>query len=126
MVTGNRVWSLAMNQINEDELKTNIKRDLDESTDALDANTLSTIRQIRAKAVEKASGKNVSYGSGLLIGGLATACIVVLAVIMLIKSPASIETVPVDELELISSSDNLEFYEDLEFYEWLEEDGLQS
>lgn len=126
MATGVKDWSLVMSQINEDELKTSIKRDLDESTDALDANTLSKIRQIRAKAVEKAGNRNVDYGSGLFIGGLATACIMVLAVIMLIKSPTSIEIVPVDELELISSSDNLEFYEDLEFYEWLEEDGLQS
>lgn len=115
-----------MSQINEDELKTNIKRELDESSDALDANTLSRIRQIRAMAVDKAEGRTVKNGSGLFIGGLATACLMVLAIVVLMKSPTSIETVPVDDLELISSSDNLEFYEDLEFYEWLDEDGLQS
>lgn len=118
-----------MAKITEDKLKTNIRKSLDESVDALDANTLSKIRQIRSQAVEKAATKHSSWSGnnqGLLIGGLATACVMVLAVTLIFNSPTSIESLPAEDLELISSSDNFELYEDLEFYEWLEEDGLPS
>ncbi len=104
----------------------NIRQSLDYSVDALDANTLSKIRQIRAQAIEKASVPRRNQWRGVLVGSLATACVIVLAVMMLFNTPTSIEPLPVDDLELISSSDNLELFEDLEFYEWLEEDGIQS
>lgn len=119
-----------MTEDSENEFNTNIRQGLDESVDALDANTLSKIRQIRAQAIELANDKSSAdlFGNKqrLLIGGFATACVMVLAVVLLLNSPTSIQTVPVDEIELISSSDNFELYEDLEFYEWLEEDGLPS
>lgn len=113
------------NEFNTSETE-NIKQTLDDSVGALDANTLSKIRQIRAQAIEKADTKKQNHWQGILVGGLATTCVMVLAVMMLLNSPTSIEPVPVDDLELISSSDNLELFEDLEFYEWLEEDGLPS
>ena len=113
----------------EDKLNSNIRQSLDESVDALDANTVSKIRQIRAQAVEKAGSKHsiwLSNKQGFLIGGMATACVMVLAVMLLINSPTSMQTIPAEDIELISSSDNLDLFEDLEFYEWLEEDGLPS
>ena len=115
--------------MNEDELNSKIRQDLEDSVDALDANTLSKIRQIRAKAVDKA-GSNHSIWSGnkqgFLIGGVATTCVMVLAVVLLLNSSTSMQSIPAEDIELISSSDNFELYEDLEFYEWLEEDGLPS
>jgi hypothetical protein len=118
-----------MSKHKEDELNTNIRQNLDESVDALDANTLSKIRQIRAQAVEKAEVRHVNWPpnrQGFLVGSLVTACIMVFAVIILLKSPTPMQTVPIDDIELISSADSLELFEDLEFYEWLEEDGLPS
>ena len=105
---------------NEDELKVTIRQALDESVDALDANTLSRIRQIRAQAVDKTVTRHVNW-FGIMSGALATACVMVFAVMIVLQSPATLQTVPVDDLELISSSDNLELFEELEFYEWLEE-----
>jgi hypothetical protein len=115
-----------MSKRNENELKENIRKSLDDSVDTLDANTLSKIRQIRAQAVEKAETGKTNSRQRFLVGGLATACIMVLAVMLLINSPTSMQTVPAEDLELISSSDNLDLFEELEFYEWLEEDGLPS
>lgn len=109
-----------MSKHNEDELNTNIRQSLDESVDALDANTLSKIRQIRAQAVDKAKTRHENW-SGVISGALATTCVMVFAVMILLKSPTPMQTVPVDDLELISSSENLELFEDLEFYEWLDE-----
>ena len=114
-----------MSKIDEEKFNTNIKQSLDDSVDALDANTLSKIRQVRAEAIDRAKHRHVNW-SGLLVGGLATTCVMVIAVVVLLNSSTSMQTVPAVDIELISSSDNLEFYEDLEFYEWLEEDGLQS
>jgi hypothetical protein len=115
-----------MTKHSEDELNENIRQSLDESVDALDANTLSKIRQVRAQAVNRAEGHHINKWSGFLIGSLATACVMVLAVVLLLNSPNPMQSVPVDDIDLISSSDNLDLFEDLEFYEWLEEDGLPS
>ena len=118
-----------MAKYNENELSENISRELDDSLDALDANTLSRIRQVRAQAVDRAKTSRTNWSinkSGVYFGGMATACVMVLAVVLLINSPTSMQAVPVDDIELISSSDNLDLFEDLEFYEWLEEDGLPS
>jgi hypothetical protein len=116
-----------MSKYSEDELNKNIKQSLDDSVDALDANTLSRIRQVRAQAVDRSEARHVNW-SRFFVGGFATACVMVLAVVLLLNSPTSIHPipVPVDDMELISSSDNLELFEDLEFYEWLEEDALPS
>ncbi|HIF50063.1 MAG TPA: DUF3619 family protein [Thiotrichaceae bacterium] len=122
-----------MTKHNEDKFESNIRQGLDEAVDTLDANTLSRIRQIRTQAVEKEKIKTEGLQlnwlfnkQGLFVGGLATACVMVLAMMLLFNSPTSIQTIPEEDIELISSSDNLEFFEDLEFYEWLEEDALPS
>ncbi|HIM07437.1 MAG: DUF3619 family protein [Gammaproteobacteria bacterium] len=122
-----------MTKHNEDKFESNIRQGLDEAVDTLDANTLSRIRQIRTQAVEKEKIKTEGLQLNwlfnkqrLFVGGLATACVMVLAMMLLFNSPTSIQTIPEEDIELISSSDNLEFFEDLEFYEWLEEDALPS
>ena len=114
-----------MSKQDENKFETNIKQTLDKSVDNLDANTQSRIRQIRAQAVEKAGTTSQANWFPVMTGALATACVMVFAIMLLIKSPeTNIQLLPVDDLELISSSDSLEFFEDLEFYEWLEDDAL--
>lgn len=113
-----------MSKQNEDDLNARVKQGLDDSVRDLDANTLSKVRQIRFQAIEKANVKKTDW-SGVMSGALATACVMVFTVAILLKTPA-IEPVSVDDFELISSSDNLELFEDLEFYEWLEDDVLPS
>jgi len=118
-----------MNQDNEDKLARSIKQTLDDSVESLDGNTLSSIRQIRDQAIDKAIDKVAGKHSNwpiIMSGALATACVTVFAVMVLLKSPASNQAIPLDDIDLISSSESLELYEDLEFYEWLEDDVLQS
>ncbi len=118
-----------MNQDNEDKLAKNIKQTLDDSVESLDGNTLSRIRQVRAHAIDKAidhAATKHSNWSIILSGALATACVMVFAVMILLQSPVSNQGIPLDDLDLISSSESLELYEDLEFYEWLDDDVLQS
>jgi len=118
-----------MNKESDDKLAVNIRQTLDDSVESLDANTLSRIRQVRAQAIDKAVAKTViqqTNWSAIMSGAMATACVMVFAVMILLKTPVAKQTVPMDDLDLISSSESLELYEDLEFYEWLEEDVLQS
>lgn len=118
-----------MSKDSDDKLATNIRQTLDDSVESLDANTLSRIRHIRAQAVDKGVVKTAaqqSNWSAIMTGALATACVMIFAVMILLKTPAPGQSVPLDDLDLISSSESLELYEDLEFYEWLEEDVLQS
>lgn len=119
-----------MTKMNEDDFNANIRQSLNDSIDSLDANTLSDIRQIRANAIDKAkSSKNSVYAGNkqsFLIGGVATACVMLLAVVLLLNSSTSMQSIQAEDIELISSSDSFELYEELEFYEWLEEDGLPS
>ncbi len=114
-----------MSEYNEEKLAANVRQTLDESANSIDANSLSRIRQIRTQAIARAEVRNSSW-SGVMTGALATACVMVVAVIILLRSPMPTEAVPLDDLDLISSYENLELYEDLEFYEWLAEDNLQS
>ncbi len=114
-----------MNEFDEDKLTENIKQTLNDSAESIDANTLSRVRQIRAQAVARAEIRQHSW-SGVMTGALATSCVMVFTIMILLRSPTPIENLPVDDLDLISSSESLELYEDLEFYEWLAEDVLQS
>ncbi len=107
------------------KLKTNIKQALNKSVDTLDANTLSRIRQLRAQAVDRTEARHNNW-LGIMSGALATACVMVFAIMILMQSPTTLQSVPIDDLELLSSSEYLELFEDLEFYEWLEEDALPS
>ena len=106
-----------------DKLGNSIKQTLDNSVDDLDAATLSRIRQVRTRALEKAEGQSINWFS-VTSGALATACVMVFAVIILLRSESLPQNVPVDDLDLISSSESFEFYEDLEFYQWLETNEL--
>lgn len=108
---------------NDNKLINDIKETLDESVDSLDANILSRIRQVRAQAVEKSGNQSVNW-FGVVAGGLATASVMALAIIIVTQTSDTSSNLPVDDIELISSSDSLELYEDLEFYEWLEDEDL--
>lgn len=114
-----------MSKHDDNEINTNIKQALDDSISKLDANTLSKIRQVRAQAVDKVNSGQHNW-SGVMSGAVAMTCVMIVAVMILLESPTQTNLVPLDDLDLISSSESLELYEDLEFYEWLEEDVLQS
>ena len=112
-----------MTQHDEDKLTANIKQSLDKSADELDAQILSRIRQVRARALEQTEKEPLNL-FGVMSGALATACVMVFAVMIILESPDTTHMTPVDDLELISSSDNLDLYEELDFYEWLEDEAL--
>ena len=98
---------------------------LDESADALDAATLSRLNRARQAALAQRRPAR----QWALPAGLASACVLLLAVLTWhsylptagtsLEDPLARTAVPGD-LDLVSSEDSLEFYQDLEFYAWLE------
>lgn len=105
-----------------------VRRELDGSCDRLDGQTLSRLNSIRHAALEQ--GRQ-GTGRAMLapFGGLVTACVLVLLVSVFYDgrpatapAPAgnSGETV-IEDLDILTSMEGPDFYENLEFYQWLEE-----
>jgi len=113
-----------MNKEQDQKLIQHVREVLDESVANIDAATLSRIRQARARALAQRPTRSTDW-FGLLSGAVATACVMVFAVIIILQSPAT-PTTAAEDIDLISSSDNLELFEELEFYEWLEDYELPS
>lgn len=99
------------------------RAELERDCEGLDGHTRSRLRYVRHQALERASVRRFNLLTPF--GGLVTACVLVLAVIVLdpMRAPESVEPVlPVEDLEILVSGE-LEFYEDFEFYQWLADNG---
>ncbi len=100
---------------------------LDKSCDSMDGQTLSRLNRIRHAAIEHGQQ---SQGRTLLspFGGLITACVFVFVVSVFYpgQSDIPIPVTPdngtaIEDLDILTSTESLEFFENLEFYQWLEE-----
>ena len=102
------------------------RNELDRSCDRLDGHTQSRLNSIRHAAIEH--GRR-HPGRALLapFGGLVTACVLVLVVSVFFQgSETPAPSVPdnssaIEDLDILTSAESLEFFENLEFYQWLEE-----
>ena len=104
-----------------------VKDSLDKSCDRLDGHSRSRLNSIRHAALEH--GRR-HPGRAMLapFGGLVTACVLVLVVSLMYNNkqdtpvPASTSgSMAIEDLDILTSAEDLEFFEDLEFYQWLEE-----
>jgi len=111
----------------EEAFLENIREELDRSCDSLDGHTQSRLNSIRHAAIEHGQ-KNPGKALLAPFGGLVTACVLVLLVTVYYPgqpelSPPEIPgTVsPIEDLDILTSNESLDFFENLEFYQWLEE-----
>lgn len=104
----------------------NLRNELDEACDDLDAATCSRLNQARHKALE-ASQPNRSRWL-LPLGGLTTAAAIGILSVNLwttqvAHQPTQLPKIDlVEDMELLSGTEELEFFENLEFYQWLEDE----
>jgi hypothetical protein len=92
---------------------------LDERARELDADLAARLRQARYRALE---AKPRPFFWLVPAGGLAAACVAVLAVALWWYQPSRpVPVQGVEDLEILGSSENLELFDDLEFYGWLAE-----
>jgi hypothetical protein len=105
------------------------RSELDRSCDCLEGHTQSRLNSIRHAAIEH---RRQHPGRALLapFGGLVTACVLVLVVSLFFQgteTPAL--SIPdnrgvIEDLDIFTSTESLEFFENLEFYQWLEENEV--
>ena len=100
-----------------------VKQDMDRSCAALDGATQSRLNSMRHAALAQGQRKCLRMPQLLPFGGLVTAC--VLAVAVLVQTPPLPgsgmlpATAPLEDLDLLTATEELDFYEEYEFYQWL-------
>lgn len=109
---------------NEDTLN-RVRMALDKSVDELPQEVIRALRDRRLKAValaERRERRLLSLPGWVTAGGVASLAILVVAVSLWIAPVGKqLPEHDLDELDLVTSGEQLELYEDLEFFLWLEE-----
>ena len=116
-----------MNEIDrESALKNSANKALNHYVESLDSETLSKIGVARRRALQKYNRPKYGFFSrlGLSTGGLVVAGFA-LFVVLKITSTTELEFLKTGEdVEVLASHEDLEFYDQLEFYQWLDEENL--
>ena len=99
-----------------------VKQEMDRSCAALDGATQSRLNSMRHAVLAQGQRKGLRlFGMRkpllLPFGGLVTACVLVLAVVL--QTPTLPDAAPVEDLDLLTATEELDFYEEYEFYQWL-------
>lgn len=115
-----------MNELDNHPWIPRAKTLLDESAAGLDAQTLSRLNRARQAALAGARPRAQRW---FIPTGLASACVLLLAVAAwhayvppggVAATPALPLTAAGGDIDLVSSDDSLELYQNLEFYAWLD------
>jgi hypothetical protein len=103
----------------EAEFLARIQQTLEAAEQGLDGATCTRLRALRREAVRSRDHARRAAWFAPLAGVASVAAIAVLALSLLHGMPEQPAAMPLDDLALLSSSPEPEFYEELEFYEWL-------
>jgi hypothetical protein len=100
-----------------------VREKLDESVEHLDAGILSRLSRARDRALENSGKKRRHrrrpYRLALAVG--VTAAFVVFMVVFKFQTPEPQLYSGIEDVELLATSDNPEFFTELDFYTWLAE-----
>ena len=119
-----------MNELDKNSWAARVSTLLDESAEGLDVATLSRLNRARQAALAQARPRAMQRW--FLPAGMASACMLLLAVFAWHSygptGAPSLSEVPftasasssAGDIDLVSSDDSLELYQDLEFYAWLD------
>ncbi|MCG7874479.1 MAG: hypothetical protein N0C81_13410 [Candidatus Thiodiazotropha lotti] len=115
----------------DEEFLSEVKQQLQQSSDALDELTLAKLGAARRRAVEVGSRPAVYRFGDVLSLGRGGMAILILAGLLLIASAVLLKTTntPVEQqmqsitlledMELLGAAQELEFYQELDFYLWV-------
>ena len=96
---------------------------LDRSAENLDIRTKQRLEYIRMMALETVGQKRGRFflpNRWLTVGGVATVVTAVVALVFWYHAPSAVPPAKnIDDFEIISSREQIDFYRDLEFYRWL-------
>ena len=103
----------------DNRLQEQIKQSLQDSSENLEASIQSRITRARYNALEQLDREEkLNWWAPAAM--ITTACLA-LVVITLLTRTAPEPDLFMEDMDMISTVDDLELYEDLEFYEWLDE-----
>ncbi len=109
---------------NKQDLINSAKSILDRSLDNLDGQTLARLREARRGALKSTSK---SLPRLVWAGGFATVGVVlVLAALWVLQPTPPSLLATLEDVEILASSEDLDFYDDLDFYHWLANADLAS
>jgi len=95
---------------------------LSERAEKIDTKTRSRLRKGRYAALQSLKSRKRPTPWMWPAAGMAVACTAVLAFFLILKEPGPQEVLSnMEDIELLASSEPIEFYDDLEFYNWLAE-----
>ena len=100
-----------------------VKGLLNEGVENLDRQTGQRLEHIRIKALEAAREKRSGFFTPLrwvMVGGFATATMAAVALFFWLNtSPGDLPVKQVEDFEIITSQEPIDFYQNLDFYRWL-------
>lgn len=110
----------------EDEFVDKLRGALDEGAETLDDATLARLQHARRQALQQGGQQRGPISTGWIARwipatGLAAAMAVLVATTLWMAIP-QMDLPSVEEIELLTSNENLELLDELEFYQWLDED----
>ena len=108
----------------DNEWLESIRVDLAQGIEEIDDTVQMKLALIRRQALARKTSKSIPAFL-LPAAVVATACLVLTLFVYLPKQQPR-QNEMIDDLDLITTSENLDLFEDLEFYEWLEAYDLPS
>lgn len=110
-------------QENEEQIVEKIRNFLDESAESLNSDIRRRLQEARFQALRAAEKKRAwffSFPRWITVGGLATAATATLAIFFWFNVPSvEIPAKQVEDFEILTSKEQIDFYKDLEFFRWL-------
>ena len=108
---------------NDQEFLDKTRELLEHSVDAIDEKTSSRLRQIRYQALDTRSRKLNWFTPYSAFA--ATAAVLLLTVsIWLTQAPIINDELVLEDMPLLTTTEELDFYQDLEFYNWLDDEQI--
>ncbi len=112
---------MAMKQ--QTDFENNVKQQLDESVDQLDAATLSKLNQARQFALSQKTKRRPTYFTWLT-GLVSTVAVAMLVISIIPHSPEPVMPIFATEqwdILAVTNEEELDLYSELEFYQWLDD-----
>ena len=117
-------------RLQENDFLEQVSSALDKSCDSIDGYTQSRLTRIRHQALDrtKQASRWKVWGP---VGAAGLACSMVLVLNFGIQSQAPVSDTligdtAIEDLDLLTADEGLEFFEDLEFYQWLAENDFSA